>query len=270
MHYKYPVVLTIAGSDCSGGAGIQADLKTITVLKCYGASVITALTAQNTRGVQGIFPVPEDFIGKQLDSVFSDLKVDAVKIGMLHNAKAVEVVAKKLREYNAVNIVLDPVMASTSGDLLLENDAVAALKEKLFPLSYLLTPNVRETEILTGIKITSEKDFNDAALKFKELNFRNVLLKSGDLKNNEANDLLLINGKNNYELEWFKGEKIDSLNTHGTGCTLSSAIASYLAFGNSLKDSIRKAKDFLTGAIISAKDEKLGRGKGPVDHLYKI
>jgi len=270
MKFKYPVVLTIAGSDPSGGAGIQADLKTITVLKCYGASVITALTAQNTEGVQGIFPITDKFIEKQLDSVFSDIKTDAVKIGMLHDSKVIKSIAKKIKEYNINKIILDPVMVATSGDTLLENNAVKALIEKLFPLAYLITPNIKEAEVLSKIKITGNADMIDAILKIKNLGAKNILLKGGDIDETNSNDLLLISDSIKDKLVWFKSKKINSKNTHGTGCTLSSAIASFTARGYGLEKAISSAKHFITGAIISAKNQNPGCGRGPVDHLYKL
>jgi hydroxymethylpyrimidine/phosphomethylpyrimidine kinase len=256
-------VLTIAGSDCSGGAGIQADLKTITTHKMYGMSVITALTAQNTTGVYGIEESSPEFVGQQIDCIFKDIIPDAVKIGMVSNSKIIEVIAKKLIEYKAENIVVDPVMVSTSGSKLLNDEAMNALITKLIPLAKVITPNIPEAEALCGFEIKNEEDMIKAAKKISKTLKGAVLVKGGHLVN-DAIDLLYEDEK----INWFKAERIDNPNTHGTGCTLSSAIACSLADGKSLAESIENAKAYLTGALRVGLN--LGEGSGPLDHTYSI
>lgn len=256
-------VLTIAGSDSSGGAGIQADIKTITVHKMYAMSVITALTAQNTTGVYDILDSTPDFVANQLDCVFNDIFPDSVKIGMVSNCDIIEVIADKLKEYGAKNIVLDPVMVSTSGHNLITDDAQKTLIQKLLPLADIITPNIPEAEVLGGIKIKDEKDMVLAARKISEFFGGAVLVKGGHLVN-DATDLLYYNGSE----KWFSSERINNPNTHGTGCTLSSAIACNLADGYSAEDSIKNAKAYLSGAL---KDMlNLGKGSGPLNHSYII
>lgn len=256
-------VLTIAGSDCSGGAGIQADIKTITAHKLYAMSAITALTAQNTTGVYGIMEVSPDFLEKQMDCVFSDIYPDAVKIGMVSSKVLIETIASKLIRENAKNIVLDPVMISTSGCKLLADDAANALIEKLIPIATIITPNIPEAEVLSGRKITNVEDMMCAAEKIAQ-NYDGAILIKGGHQLNDANDLLYHNGK----AEWFYGERIDNPNTHGTGCTLSSAIASNLAIGNSLSQSICNAKKYISGALKA--NLNLGKGSGPLNHAFGI
>ncbi|WP_373899777.1 bifunctional hydroxymethylpyrimidine kinase/phosphomethylpyrimidine kinase [Haloimpatiens sp. FM7315] len=256
-------VLTIAGSDCSGGAGIQADLKTIIANKCYGMSVITALTAQNTTGVYGIETCSKDFVKNQMDCIFKDIFPDAVKIGMVSSIEVIEAISEKLKEYKAKNIVVDPVMVSTSGSKLLEDDAIDKLLKDLIPLAKVITPNLFEAEILCGFKIKTTEDMIKAAKKIGENFNGHILIKGGHLEDN-ANDLLFSKG----EIFWFQEEKIDNPNTHGTGCTLSSAIASNLAKGYSVRDSIKNSKDYITGALRA--NLNLGKGSGPLDHGYKI
>lgn len=255
-------VLTIAGSDCSGGAGIQADLKTMAAHKVYGMSAITALTAQNTTGVSGIMEVPPAFVSAQLDSIFTDIRPDAVKIGMVSGAGIIDAIVNRLTEYAAENIVIDPVMVATSGSKLISDDALTAL-EKLFPLGTVLTPNIPEAEVLSGLAIRDEADMIQAAELIGKRYKTAVLVKGGHLIN-DAVDLLYDGG----EIYRFSSERIDNPNTHGTGCTLSSAIACGLAKGLSLSDSIRNAKEYLTGALRSMLD--LGHGSGPLDHTWKI
>jgi hydroxymethylpyrimidine/phosphomethylpyrimidine kinase len=267
MKNIYPKVLSIAGSDSSGGAGIQADLKTFTALDCYGTTVLTALTAQNTMGVQDILPVNYDFIGKQIDSVLNDIEIDAVKIGMLYDSEVIKVVADKIKAYNIKKVILDPVMAATSGDRLLKEDAVRTLKEKLLPLAMIITPNIKEAEILSDMGIKTRKDIEKAAFIIKDLGINNVLIKGGDFQSKDSNDCLLYKTKNGYKIVWYKSERIKTKNTHGTGCTLSSAITCYLAKGYDLYHAILKAKKYLTCAIKSAVNMKIGKGSGPVDHL---
>lgn len=256
-------VLTIAGSDCSGGAGIQADIKTMTMNGVYGMSVITALTAQNTLGVTGILDVGVDFLQKQLDAVFSDIFPEAVKIGMLSSKALIEAIADTLERYEAKNIVVDPVMVSTSGSKLIEDDAIETMCERLFPLAAVITPNIPEAEILSGIKITIPEDMIEASKIINEKYSCAVLCKGGHSLN-DANDLL-YDGEN---IRWFEGKRIDNPNTHGTGCTLSSAIASNLAKGYSMEESIENSKRYISEAMSEMLD--LGQGRGPMDHGYFI
>lgn len=254
-------ILTIAGSDCSGGAGIQADLKTISAHKMYGMSVITALTAQNTTGVFGVMDVPPEFVEKQLDAVFTDIFPDAIKIGMVSNAQIIVAIAEKLSQYKAKNIILDPVMISTSGSKLLSDDAINVLIKKLFPLATIITPNIPEAESLSGVTIKNKDDmlFCSEILSKKYTN--SILIKGGHLEDC-SDDLLFENGK----IHWFHQKKINNPNTHGTGCTLSSAIACNIANGYYMSDSIFKAKQYITGALNANLD--LGKGNGPLNHCY--
>lgn len=256
-------VLTIAGSDCSGGAGIQADLKTMTALGVYGMSVITALTAQNTTGVYGIADTAPEFVARQIDSIFTDIRPDAVKIGMVSGKDIIAVIADKLREYGAKNIVLDPVMVSTSGSRLLAEDAMEALAARLLPLAEVMTPNIPEAELLAGMRVESEREMEQAAKVIGERYGGAVLVKGGH-QVETANDVLYRDGT----WTWFPGDRIDNPNTHGTGCTLSSAIACGLAEGRTVEDSVRQAKAYLSGALRSGLD--LGRGSGPLDHCFQI
>lgn len=256
-------VLTIAGSDCSGGAGIQADLKTMTMNGVYGMSVITALTAQNTKGVTGILDVGVEFLKSQLDAVFNDIPPQAVKIGMLSSKVLIETISKYLRDQNVKNIVLDPVMVSTSGSKLIADEAIDTMCNELFPIATVITPNIPEAEILSGMEIKSSDDMMIAAKKIYDKYGCAVLCKGGH-NLNDANDFL-YNGENT---RWFMGKRIDNPNTHGTGCTLSSAIASNLAKGMSLEKSIEKAKEYLSNALLEMLD--LGEGRGPMDHGFLI
>lgn len=255
--------LTIAGSDSSGGAGIQADLKTMTALGVYGMSAITALTAQNTTGVQSIFEVTPKFLEEELDSIFTDIFPDSVKIGMVSNADLIRVISKKLREYNAKNIVVDPVMVSTSGSKLMADGAKDTLLSELFKVADIITPNIPEAEALAGQSIKSKDDMVEAAKKIGEF-FEGYILLKGGHSTDDADDLLYKNS----EKIWIKGERIENPNTHGTGCTLSSAIASYLAMGHDVPESVHLAKEFITGAISAKLD--LGKGRGPLNHMWKI
>ena len=255
--------LTIAGSDSGGGVGIQADIKTMTVNGVFAMSAITALTAQNTTGVTDILNSTPEFLAHQLDAVFTDIYPDAVKIGMVSSAELIQVIADKLTEYDAKNIVVDPVMVATSGARLISEDAIAVLKEKLLPLALLSTPNIPEAEVLSGMEIHSPEDMEKAAGRIYDAFGCAVLLKGGhDL--NDANDLLCTGDG----LRWFKGKRIDNPNTHGTGCTLSSAIASNLAKGMSLENSVDQAKRYISGALAAMLD--LGKGKGPMDHAFAV
>ena len=256
-------ILTIAGSDSSGGAGIEADIKTIAAHKMYAMSVITALTAQNTTGVFAVQETPPEFSARQMDAVFTDIFPDAVKIGMVSNIEMIHAVAERLRHYKARSIVLDPVMAATSGGKLISDGAADALMRELMPLARIITPNIFESEILCGFAVKSEDDMLRAAKAIgKEFPACAVLVKGGHGVSG-ASDLLYDNGKT----VWLRGEKINNRNTHGTGCTLSSAIACRLAEGKSLEESVRLAKEYLTGAIAAMLD--LGAGRGPLNHGYQ-
>lgn len=256
-------VLTIAGSDCSGGAGIQADLKTMSALGVFGMSAITALTAQNTLGVQGILEVSPDFLDVQLKSIFDDIPPDAIKVGMVSSSSLIRVIAEHLKDYPKLKLVVDPVMVSTSGSKLLQDEAIETLTKELLPLATVLTPNIPEAEILSGMKIHSEKDMEEAARKISE-NFGCAVLCKGGHQISDANDVLY----DNKELHWFYGKRIDNPNTHGTGCTLSSAIASELAKGKELKEAIIRSKEYISGALEAMLD--LGQGRGPLNHMWKI
>ena len=255
--------LTIAGSDSSGGAGIQADIKTMMANGVFAMSAITALTAQNTTGVEAILNATPEFLGQELDCIFTDIYPDAVKIGMVSDKERICMIAAKLKQYDAKNVVVDPVMVATSGARLISEDAIETLKAELFPLAKILTPNIPETEELTGMKITSAADMEAAAKKISETYHCAVLCKGGH-KLNDANDLLWSEGKG----RWFSGKRIDNPNTHGTGCTLSSAIASNLAKGFDLETSVERAKDYISGALAAMLD--LGKGSGPMDHGFAI
>lgn len=263
MNCKNKSVLTVAGSDSGGGAGIQADLKTMLANGVYGMSAITALTAQNTVGVTAITEVTPEFLAQQLDAVFTDIFPDAVKTGMIPNGELIKVTADKLRFYNAKNIVVDPVMIATSGAALISREAVEVLKEKLLPAASFVTPNIPEAEVLSGIKINGSSDMKKAAGLIYKAYGCNVLIKGGHSEG-DADDLL-------YETDgitWFKGVRIDNANTHGTGCTLSSAITSGLAKGYDMKQSVRLAKEYVSGALSAMLD--LGKGSGPIEHGFDI
>jgi hydroxymethylpyrimidine/phosphomethylpyrimidine kinase len=255
--------LTIAGSDSCGGAGIQADIKTMTMNGVYAMSAITALTAQNTTGVTGIMEVTPEFLASQLDAVFTDIRPDAVKTGMVASSELIRVIAQKLKEYGAKNIVVDPVMVATSGAKLISDDAIETLKSELLPLADVITPNIPEAEVLSGMTIRNEDDMIAAAKEICEKFGCSVLCKGGH-QINDANDLLYRNGS----YVWFKGKRIDNPNTHGTGCTLSSAIASNLAKGEDMDSAVKNAKDYISGALAAMLD--LGKGSGPLCHNYKI
>ena len=260
---KMPTCLTIAGSDSSGGAGIQADLKTMLANRVYAMSVIAALTAQNTTGVDAIYDVDASFVASQMDSVFTDIYPMAVKIGMVSQKEVILAISEKLKQYHARNIVVDPVMVATSGAKLISDEAIDTLKENLFPLATVLTPNIPEAEVLSGLKINNEKEMLEAAKYIGDHYHCAVLLKGGH-QINDANDLLYKEEK----YQWFKGKRINNNNTHGTGCTLSSAIASYLARGENLENAVKKAKDYISGALAAMLD--LGQGQGPMDHGYVL
>ncbi len=255
--------LTIAGSDSSGGAGIQADIKTMTISGVYAMSAITALTAQNTMGVSDILEVSPDFLKNQIDMIFTDIYPNAVKIGMVSNSELVKIIADRLLFYKAKNIVVDPVMVATSGADLMKNEAVDTMKELLLPLATVVTPNIPEAEVLSETEIKNEDDMTKAAIYINQNYGCNVLLKGGH-SINDANDLLCINGK----IKWFYGKRINNPNTHGTGCTLSSAIAANLAKGFELDASVQRAKDYISKAL--AFGLNLGQGSGPINHIFNL
>ena len=255
--------LSIAGSDCSGGAGIQADLKTMTMNGVFAMSAITALTAQNTTGVRGILEVSPEFLAQQIDAVFEDIRPDAVKIGMVASAGLIEAIGERLRFWEAENIVVDPVMVATSGARLIEETAVETLKRVLLPIATLVTPNIPEAEILSRMEIKAPQDMEAAAKIISDTYHCAVLLKGGH-SINDANDLLYEDGK----AHWFLGKRINNPNTHGTGCTLSSAIASNLAKEYSMEESVKRAKDYLSGALSAMLD--LGQGSGPMNHAFDL
>lgn len=255
--------LTIAGSDSCGGAGIQADIKTMTANGVYAMSAITALTAQNTTGVSDIYEVSPEFLEAQLTAIFEDIKPDAIKIGMVSSSELIKTIAVNLKKYNGKNIVLDPVMVATSGAKLISDDAIATLKEYLIPLATVITPNIPEAEVLSEMTISNEEDMIKAAAYISEKYDCAVLCKGGH-SINDANDLLYSNGT----YRWFYGKRIDNPNTHGTGCTLSSAIASNLAKGRDLNESVEKAKAYISGALSAMLD--LGKGSGPMNHAFAI
>ena len=261
------IALTIAGSDSSGGAGIQADLKTFAAHQVYGASVIVALTAQNTTGVRAIHAVPAAFVSQQMDAVFEDLDVGAVKIGMLATAELIETVADGLRKHGAKNIVLDPVMIAASGARLLEEAAVEAVREHLFPLATLITPNLPEAAALLGTApAQSDAAVDEQAEKLAALGAANVLIKGGHGSGDVSSDLLLLAGGARRR---FNAPRLDTRNTHGTGCTLSSAIAANLAKGLSLAEAVGEAKSYISAAIAAADQVAVGHGHGPVHHFHQ-
>lgn len=255
--------LSIAGSDSSGGAGIQADLKTMTLNGVFAMSAITALTAQNTTGVRSIEEVSPSFLKNQIDAVFEDIYPDAVKIGMVASSELIMTIAERLKYYNAKNIVADPVMVATSGSALLKTDAVETLAKEIFPIAAIITPNIPEAEILSSIKIENEKDMIEAAKKI-ECEYGCAVLVKGGHSINDANDILCKKGA----IKTFTGKRIDNPNTHGTGCTLSSAIAANLAKGYSVEVSIQRAKDYISGALSAGLD--LGKGSGPMNHAFDL
>ena len=255
--------LSIAGSDCSGGAGIQADIKTMTMNGVYDMSAITAMTAQNTTGVRAIQESTPDFLKQQIDAVFEDIYPDAVKIGMVASSELIRVIAERLRYYDAKNVVVDPVMVASAGSSLIKQEAVQTLIQELLPISTLVTPNIPEAQVLSGMSIQNKEDMIAAAKQIGDQYHCAVLLKGGH-SINDANDLLYADGA----LVWFEGKRIDNPNTHGTGCTLSSAIASNLAKGYTLAESVQKAKDYVSGALAAMLD--LGKGSGPMNHAFTM
>ena len=262
----YSRVMTIAGSDPSGGAGVEADIKTISACGCYATSAIAALIDENTMGVYGVLPIPDEFVAAQINSLLDDVGTDYFKIGMLHSADLIRTVKTTLDEYpDITDIVLDPVMVATSGDPLLEEEAVATLREVLIPRSRVITPNIPEAEILLGQKINSQEELPEVAVELSQLG-ASVMLKAGHLSDERLIDIFY--NAETKETIYLESKRIDTGNTHGTGCTLSSAIASFLAKGHTLNDSVKLAKNYITKAIESGSRYKIGKGKGPVNHFY--
>ena len=263
--YRYPRVLSIAGSDSGGGAGIQADLKTFSALGCFGMTAITALTAQNTCGVRSIHPIPPAMLRDQIDAVVEDIGVDAVKVGMLHSPEIVHTVAQAIDRHALVHVVFDPVMVATSGAVLIDNTAVDVLVRELFPRVTLITPNLDEAALLVGRALASEHDMEAAAADLLRMGAHAVLLKGGHLAGDTVSDLYL--DAKGARL-WMRAPRIRSANTHGTGCTLSSAIAAYLAVGESLIDSVQSARTYIRGALQSGSQVRTGQGGGPLNHGF--
>jgi hydroxymethylpyrimidine/phosphomethylpyrimidine kinase len=263
--FRYPRVLSIAGSDSGGGAGIQADLKTFSALGCFGMTAITALTAQNTQGVRSIHAVPLQILADQIDAVVEDIGVDAVKIGMLHSADTVRTVAAALQRHGLRKVVLDPVMIATSGAKLIDDQAIEVLVRELFPLATVVTPNLDEAALLVGRPLASEADMEAAARQLLEMGAQAALVKGGHLAGETVSDLLLARGG---QPVWLRGPRIASGNTHGTGCTLSSAIASQLALGADLAEAVIHARDFVRGALEAGAHVRTGAGSGPLNHGY--
>lgn len=265
---QYTKVLTIAGSDSGGGAGIQADLKTISACGCYAMSAITAITVQNTVGVRAVFPIPDEVIEGQIDAVLSDLGADAVKIGMLHSSQVIRTVKRALLNNHAKNIVLDPVMVSTSGDRLMQEEAIDTLKSELLNCARIITPNIPEAEILLGEKISGQKELATFAKRLSSCYKVSVLLKAGHLEEEELIDIF-YNAETDEFVE-LKSKRLSTRNTHGTGCTLSSAVASFLAKGLPMNDAVRCAKEYINEALVSGAEYEIGHGHGPVNHFYKL
>ncbi len=268
---SYYRALTIAGSDSGGGAGIQADMKTFAALGCYGMSVPVALTAQNTVKVAGIFPVDPDFVLLQIDTVMKDIGVDAVKIGMLGDIGIIGAVAAGLEKYRPPNVVLDPVMVAKSGDKLLKDDAVEDLKRKLFPLADVITPNLFEAEVLLGERVRTTREMEDAGRELLGLGPNAVVVKGGhgESKSKSPDCLVMREEGGDILVEWFESPRIDTANTHGTGCTFSSAIAAHLARGSSIRDAVSRAKDYISRAVEAGAAYRIGNGHGPVHHFHQ-
>lgn len=265
-HYKR--ALTIAGSDPSGGAGIQADLKTFSACGCFGTTAIVAVVDENTIGVTGVHPIPVNFVAGQIKSVLDDIGTDAIKIGMLHSSELILTVKDTLLKYNIKNIVLDPVMVATSGDKLLQDEAIDTLKNELIPFARVITPNIPEAEILLGKKIDSQDDLPKVIKELSVNRSVSVLLKAGHLKDEKLTDVF-YNAETDEIIE-LTSQRVHTKNTHGTGCTFSSAIAAYLAHGLSLNDALRKAKEYMENAILAGAEYEIGKGNGPIHHFFKF
>lgn len=265
MLMNYTVVLSIAGSDSSGGAGIQADIKAMSAIGVFSTTAITAITAQNTTGVTAIQGISPNIVAGQIDAVFSDMPPAAVKIGMLFSAEIAKVVANRLIHHKAQNIILDPVMVSTSGSKLIADDAIETIKRNLFPISKLITPNRFEAELLSGVKLSSPKHCGEAAAKIIEYGAEYVLIKGGHFDGKKMIDYLF---DRNGLVREFEATKVETNNTHGTGCTLSSAIASFMALGNMTEEAVGLAKEYLQKALVEGADVCIGHGHGPVNHFF--
>ena len=268
MKREFPRVMTIAGSDSGGCAGIQADLKTISALKCFPTTVITAVTAQNTTGVNDIFPIPVNILKNQFAAILEDIGTNAIKVGMLHSSEVIVTVRNLIKKSYVKNIVIDPVMVATSGDILLEKEAIDTLRETLIPLASILTPNVPEASILLNRELKKQSDFRQAAKEICSLGCRSVLLKAGHMKDETLIDIF-YDKPSDTTLE-LKTKKIRTKNTHGTGCTISSAIAAWLARGETLENAVKKAKKYLTAALIHGSEYQTGKGHGPVHHFHEL
>nr|WP_320119898.1 bifunctional hydroxymethylpyrimidine kinase/phosphomethylpyrimidine kinase [uncultured Marinifilum sp.] len=264
---KYNRVLSIAGSDSGGGAGIQADIKAISACKCYASTAITAITVQNTLGVTNVHPVPNEILQEQIEAVLADIGADAIKIGMLHSSETIHAVCRALDQYKIENIVLDPVMVATSGDTLLLEEAIVTLKQVLIPKVRVITPNIPEAQILLNKKIESQSDLIPRAKELAELFQVSVLLKAGHLRDNQLTDIFY--DFESKEIVEMKSDRLQTLNTHGTGCTLSSAFAAFLARGFELQEAAKLAKDYISDAIRAGADYEIGKGHGPVNHFYE-
>lgn len=268
---NYFTALTIAGSDSCGGAGIQADLKTFSALGCYGMSILTALTAQNTVGVRSIHDVPPDFVSDQLNAIFEDIVVDAVKIGMLRSPEIICAVSGKLKGFGVERIVADPVMVAKGGDPLLLDEAVQTLREEIVPIATVLTPNIQEASLIAQRDIATQDDMERAARELCALGPKAVVVKGGNLPSGPSDDCVVItDSRGNAEIHWLRQERIETNNTHGTGCSFSSAIAAGLARSLGIEQAIRNAKEFISQAIRSGACFRLGKGHGPVNHFYDI
>ena len=263
--YTYPTVLTIAGTDPSGGAGIQADLKTFSALGCYGMSVITALVAQNTTGVRAIHNIPADFVQQQLDAVMEDIRPDAIKIGMVHTSQLVEIIAATLKKYPDIPVVFDPVMVATSGDKLIEDATIDIIVSQLFPLVTLITPNMDEASLLAGMPIETVAQMQQAGNIISRTGCKAILMKGGHLKTEQLTSILM---DRNGIVNTYVSDKVDTNNVHGSGCTLSSAIASYMARGEELQNAVALAQEYINGAIYHGRDVLIGNGNGPLNHFY--
>lgn len=263
--YKYPSVLSIAGFDGSGGAGLQADIKTISALGCYATTVLTALPVQNTQGVKNIFPIPVRVVAEQLETIMEDIVPDAIKIGMIHTPELVDVVVRALQVYKHVPVVFDPVMVSTSGHRLIEEETINVIIEKLFPMADIITPNMDEASILVNMRVETLKDMHLIGARIKELECKNILMKGGHQKTTIITSLL-IDEKNNYYP--FEFNKIDTNNTHGSGCTLSSAIATFLAQGKSMYEAVELGQQYVYNAIENGASTQTGKGNGPLNHFF--
>ena len=263
--YKYSSALTIAGFDGSGGAGIQADIKTFSALGCYATSVLTALPVQNTTGVKNIYPIPYQAVSEQIDSIFEDIFPDAVKIGMVHTPELVETIVSGLKKYPKIPLVFDPVMVATSGHKLIEDDTIKTIIDNLFPLADVITPNMDEAAVLADMKVETLEDMKKAGEKIMKLGCKSVLMKGGHLKTDKITSLYFTKDGKVYDYEF---EKLNTSNTHGSGCTLSSAIAAYLAKGKTLIEAVEQGQEFAHSAIDHGKNVKTGKGNGPLNHFF--